>query len=71
MKKVAPHTAFRKTKLLPIKVFLNNKEIESETWDTNIWIERGEDWYGLMSSDLKDKKVRIIERSVWLKCKEI
>ncbi len=67
----APHTEFGKTKLVPVKVYLNNKEIESDTWDEVMWIERGEDWYSLGSSSSKNKKIRIIERDVWLRCKEI
>ncbi len=69
MKKTYPYTAFGKTKLVPIKVYLQKKEIQSDEWDEDLWVERGEDWYALMSSDLVNKKVRIIERSIWLHCK--
>lgn len=65
----APYTIFGKTKNIPVKVYLNNKEIESDTWDEEWWIEREEDWYGLMSC--KDKKVRIIERDIWLKTEPV
>lgn len=70
MTKTAPYTIFGKTKEVPIRVHLNGKDIDSDTWDDELWIERGEDWYALMSSDLKHKKVRIIERNIWLKCKD-
>lgn len=67
--KTAKYTMFGKTKQVPIKVWQNNKQIESDTWDADLWVERGEDWYALMSKELVNKKVRIIERSVWLRCK--
>lgn len=67
----APYTIFGKTKMIPVKVYLNNKEIESDTWDEEWWIEREEDWYGLMSSNTKDKKVRIIERDIWIKTEPV
>ena len=67
--KTAPYTIFGKTKEVPIKVWQNNKQIDSETWDIDLWVERGEDWYALMSKELVNKKVRIIERSVWLRCR--
>lgn len=67
--KTAPYTIFGKTKEVPIQVWQNNKQIDSETWDIDLWVERGEDWYALMSKELVNKKVRIIERSVWLRCR--
>lgn len=67
--KTAPYTIFGKTKEVPVKVWQNNKQIDSDTWDTDLWVERSEDWYALMSKEMVNKKVRIIERSVWLRCK--
>ena len=64
----AKYTIFGETKEVPVKVYLDNKQIDSDTWDIDLWVERGEDWYALMSSEIKNKKVRIIERSIWLKC---
>ena len=63
----APYTIFGKTKLVEVVVYQNNKKIESSDWDEEYWIERGEDWYGLMSTQLRDKKVRVITRESWLK----
>ena len=63
----APYTTFGKTKLVEVVVYQNNKKIESRDWDEEYWIERGEDWYGLMSTQLRDKKVRVITRESWLK----
>ncbi len=67
----APYTIFGKTRMVEVKVWQNNKEIQSDTWDEDLWVERGEDWYALMSSGLVNKKVRVIEREIWLKSKII
>ena len=70
----APYTEFGQTRLLPIVVYLNGKQLkEVSEWDENLWVERPEDWYALMCDDLKYKRVRIIERDEWLKgelCKD-
>ena len=72
MNKVKPYTAFGKTKMVPVKIWHNGKLDPYETdWDATIWIERGEDWYALMSPQLKHKRVRIIERSAWLSAKGV
>lgn len=63
----APHTQFNQTRLCPLIVYHQNKEIVSEDWEEELWIERGEDWYALMSSNLVNKKVRVIKREDWLK----
>jgi len=65
----APYIKFGKTKMVEVVVWLNNKEIESSEWDEEYWIERGEDWYGLMSPNFKNKKIRVITRDEWLKSK--
>lgn len=67
----APYTKFGKIKMVEVVVWLNNKEIDSSEWDEEYWIERGEDWYGLMSSQFKNKKIRVITRDEWLKNKYI
>jgi hypothetical protein len=63
----APYTIFNQTRLCPIVVYHQNKIIDSKTWDEELWVERGEDYYGLMSSQLVNKKVRVINREEWLK----
>jgi hypothetical protein len=68
--KTAPYTIFGKTKQVPIRVVQNNETIETDEWDENLWIKRGEDWYALGSPQLKGKRVKIIEREVWLRCRE-
>ena len=67
----SPFTAFGKTKNVKVIVYLNNEIIESDIWDSEIWIERPEEMYGLMSGLYKNKKVRIIKREDWLRSKEI
>jgi hypothetical protein len=62
----APYTQFGKTLDVPIKVYVEGKLSTETTWDFEFWIERGEDWYAFMSSDFKDKKVRVITREAWL-----
>ena len=61
----APFTIFGKTLLVPVVVYLNGHKTDLTEWDEELWIERGEDWYGLGCS--KGKRVRIIERNEWLK----
>ncbi len=65
----APYTIFGQTKQVEVIVYKNNEKIESTDWDEDYWIEIPEDWYGLMSSQFKDKKVRIITREEWLMSK--
>jgi hypothetical protein len=66
----APYTTFGETKNIPVKVYINSKYCPDVTeWDEEWWIERPEDWYGLMSSSAKNKRMRVIERSEWLKAK--
>lgn len=65
------HKEFGETRMVEVKVYINGKETKEITWDETLWIERGEDWYGLSSPELKDKKVRVIEREEWLKSKVV
>lgn len=64
----APYKKFGQTRTLPVVVYLNNKQLkEIFEWDEEIWVERPEDWYALMSESLKYKRVRVIDRNEWLK----
>ena len=57
----APFTYFGKTyQNIPVEVYLNSVPIRSTTWDEEWLICRNEDLYGLMASDVKNKKIRII-----------
>lgn len=64
----APCTKFGQTRILPVVVYLNSKQLkEVFEWDEELWVERPEDWYALMSESLKCKRVRVIDRDEWLK----
>lgn len=65
----APYTIFGKTKLVNVEVWQNGKRIESDTWDKEMWVERDEDMYGLISTG--NKKVRVIHRNEWLVAEEV
>ena len=68
----APYKAFGQTRLVEVEVYTNaDGKIEETEWDDELWIERGEDWYAMMSSQLRNKRVRIIRREEWLKSKVI
>lgn len=62
--KVVEYTAFGKTKR--VRAELHNMAPDEEP-DEYLWVERPEDYYALMSSKLKNKKVAIINRNEWLK----
>lgn len=61
----APYTQFGQTRNVPVVVYQHGKQIESERWDETLWMECAEDWYALMSSALKGKRVRVIEAAAW------
>ena len=61
-------TLFNTTK--EVEVVLHNME-ESDTYDEILWVERVEDWYALLSYQLKDKKVAVITKSNWMKGDEV
>lgn len=63
--KTVPYTEFGKTKQVEIVVYMNNEIVESDTWDTTLWIARPEEMYGLMSTKLKNKHVRVITEDMW------
>lgn len=63
-----PYTIFNETKSIPVKVWYKDKIDPNLTeWDETLWVENATDWYALMSSSLRDKRVRIIERDIWIK----
>jgi hypothetical protein len=63
----APYTKFGETRLIEVKVWNKGKyEPDLHEWDEEIWVERAEDWYALSSQELKNKKVRVVERRDWL-----
>lgn len=64
--KYAPVKMFGKTRSLPLVIVVNCQPVEGEEYDDEIWIERGEDYYGLSSPELKNKRVRIVKREDWV-----
>lgn len=67
-----PFTAFGKTKLVPLNVYLNSRKLDIVLhWDCHLWIERDEDWYALLSEGLKYKRVLVVKREDWLNAEEI
>ena len=65
--KTTPYTAFGKTRLVPIRVFLDGKQVEQDWFQDSLWVERGEDWYALMSHRHKNTPTLVVERNDWLK----
>lgn len=64
--KLAPFTQFGKTVSVPVEVWLNNKRLEEASeWDAELYIERGEDWYALMSNVLKCKRVLVVTSDIF------
>lgn len=61
-------TFFGKTRLV---VATPHNMVQDEEPDEVLWVERSEDWYALLSPQLKDKKVAVVERDNWLKGEEI
>lgn len=69
----APHTEFGKTKLCPVVTYTDGQldTPPKESWNKTLWVERGEDEYALLNPDFARGTVRVVDRSVWLRCKEI
>ena len=44
---------------------------EDQEHETTLWVERGEDYYALLSPQLRDKKVAIVTRDAWLKAEPL
>ncbi len=61
------YTAFGKTK--QVEAEFHNME-PSHEYDEVLWIAREEDYYALLSPQLRDKRVAIITRSNWLDAEE-
>lgn len=61
------YTIFGKTATVPLVVYYQGEKIDSDWWEETLWIERGEDWYALGSSGLRNKRVRVIQRDIWIR----
>lgn len=66
----APFTKFGQTRQLPVRVWVNGQFEPGETeWETELWIERGEDWYAFLNPSYRDRAVRVVTRDDWLQAK--
>ena len=63
------YTAFGKTKRVLANKH-NMKDDETE-YDEVLWVERPEDYYALMSTQLKNKRVVIVKRDDWITAKVV
>lgn len=64
----APYTMFGKTLMVKVRVYGDDGyEIPGATeWDKELWVERGEDMYALMSPQHRGKRTRVVYREDWL-----
>lgn len=64
------YEAFGKTRLVPLNLWKDGKPYvgRRETWDRTWWVERGEDWYGLMG--FPGEVVLVVKREDWLRSPE-
>ena len=60
------YEAFGEIKELPLVVQVNGYTVTGEDWEETLWVERGEDYYAMLSPQLRNKRVRIIDRKVWI-----
>lgn len=67
----APYTLFGQTRNVEVKVYVNAQLTGFTTWEKTLWVERGEDWYSFESDELKNKKVRVVQRSEWIRSQVI
>lgn len=58
------YTMFGETRLVSVSKLHNMKE--GDQHDEVLWVERDEDYYALLSPQLRDKKVVVITRHEWL-----
>jgi hypothetical protein len=63
-------TKFGRTKMVPPKIYYNEKRVEDDSLRYNnvLWIERPEDWYGLMG--YYNERVLVVTREDFLKAKD-
>jgi hypothetical protein len=63
MTKYADYTAFSKTRRVPLELYHMTEYEEPEEL---LWVERGEDYYALLSPQLKTKRVGVVTRRAWM-----
>ena len=62
-----PYRLHNENRLVPVKVMINGEYTEDNEWDETLWIERGEDWYALANSFYENKRIRIVDRELFLR----
>lgn len=67
------YNIFNKTKLVRATFYKENERLKNYEGDYDyvLWVERPEDMYALMSSNLRQKTVAVVIREDWLRGKEI
>jgi len=70
VEKLVPYTAFGKTRLVPLKVYVNGKPSDQTWFQQSVWIGRGEDWYVFGNKSMHVPTL-VVERDDWLRAKEI
>lgn len=66
----APYTMFGKTREIPVRVYVDGHLVDGTSYDDQLWVERGEDWYAFMSPQLRGKRVRVVTREAWLQAED-
>jgi hypothetical protein len=68
-----PFTMFGQTRMVPLRTYTDGKDdfpYYKGNWADTLWVERGEDWYALMSRELRGKTVLVVRREDWLSSPE-
>lgn len=70
---LAPYEFFGQVRMVPVRVWRDLAEVPDPEvgWDDELWVERGEDWYALMSDQLCPRRVRVVTREDWLKSRPV
>lgn len=66
-----PHTEGEETRMADVVVYRNGRRIESDKWDTTLFMDSWSDLLSLTAPQFTDKNVRVIKKSDWLKGKYI
>lgn len=71
----APYALFKSTpaRMVEVVTYTDGKKDDppKDVWDKDLWIERGEDWYALCNKDYAHGTIRVIERSEYLRSREL
>lgn len=70
---IAPYEFFGQVRMVPVHVWQECFEVKDPEagWDDELWVERGEDWYALMSDQLRPRRVRVVTREDWLRSRPV